>query len=206
VRALGLDNNTLVVFISDNGPWLSYGDHAGSALPLREGKNTTFDGGQRVPFIAWWPGQIAADSVCREVAVTFDMLPTLAGLAGATLDPERTIDGKDIWPLLHGAPGAESPHEAFFYHLGGQVHAVRNGKWKLHAPHKYSSLAKAGGGGWPGPYETKEIGWALFDLEADISETTDVADQHPDVVERLKGLMVAFEKDLADNSRPPGRI
>ena len=173
---------------------------------MREGKGTTFDGGQRVPFIAWWPGQISADSVCRDVAVTFDLLPTLAGLAGAALDPGRTIDGKDIWPLLHGAAGAASPHEAFFFHLGGRVHAVRCGNWKLHAPHQYRSLAGKGGGGWPGPYENKDIGWALFDLEADIGETTDVADQHPGIVERLKGLIVAFEKELADNARPPGRI
>lgn len=206
VRSLGLDDNTLVVFTSDNGPWLSYGDHAGCALPLREGKGTTFDGGQRVPFIAWWPGQISADSVCRDVAATFDLLPTLAGLAGAGLDPGRTIDGKDIWPLLHGAPDAASPHEAFFFHLGGRVHAVRCGNWKLHAPHQYRSLAGEGGGGWPGPYENKDIGWALFDLEADIGETTDVADQHPGIVERLSELIVAFEKELADNARPPGRI
>ncbi len=206
VRALGLDSNTLVVFTSDNGPWLSYGDHAGSALPLREGKGTAFDGGQREPFIAWWPGQIPAGSVCRELAVTFDLLPTLAGLAGADLAPGRTIDGRDIWPLLSGAPNAVTPHDAFFYHLGGRVHAVRSGKWKLHAPHKYRSLAGEGGGGWPGPYENKEIGWALFDLETDIGETTDVADTHPDVVDRLKTLIEAFEKDIKDNARPAGRV
>ncbi|MFO7975475.1 MAG: sulfatase [Candidatus Hydrogenedentota bacterium] len=207
LRELGLDKNTLVVFTSDNGPWLSYGDHAGCALPLREGKGTTFDGGQREPFIAWWPEQIPAGTVCHEMAAMFDLLPTFAGLAGAELDGSRKIDGKDIWPLLSGVSDATTPHEAFFYHRGGRLEAVRSGKWKLHMPHKYRSLGPEGpgSGGWPAPYEMKEIGWALFDLDNDIGETTNVADKHPDVVERLKKLLKEFQKDIKENSRAPGR-
>lgn len=205
---LGLEENTLVLFTADNGPWLSYGDHAGCALPLREGKGTTFDGGQREPFIAWWPGQIPPGNVCREMAAMFDLLPTLAGLADAELDTTRKIDGKDIWPLLSGVSDAKTPHEAFFYHRSGRLEAVRSGKWKLHMPHKYRSLGPEGpgSGGWPAPYEMKEMGWALFDLENDIGETTDVADQHPEVVERLKKLLDEFQKDIKDNARPPGRV
>lgn len=206
LRDLGLDRNTLVVFISDNGPWLSYGDHAGSALPLREGKGMTFEGGQREPFIARWPGQIPAGTVCREMGVMFDLLPTFAGLAGAALDNARRIDGKNIWPLLSGESGAKTPHDAFFYHRGANLEAVRSGKWKLHMPHKYGSVASKGGGGWPGPYETREIGWALFDLDADIGETTNVADKHPEVVERLKKLLEQFQQDIKENARPSGRV
>lgn len=208
LRELGLDKNTLVVFTSDNGPWLSYGDHAGSALPLREGKGTTFDGGQREPFIAWWPGHIPPGTVCSEMAVMFDLLPTFAGLAGAQLDGGRTLDGKDIWPLLSGQPDARSPHEAFFFHQNGHLEAVRRGKWKLHMPHRYRSLGDkgAGEGGWPGPYETKEIGWALFDLENDAGETTNIANQHPDQVERMRKLLEGFQKDIEENARPAGRV
>ncbi len=101
LRRLGLDKDTMVIFTSDNGPWLSYGDHAGSARPLREGKGTTFDGGRREPTLIWWPGHIPAGRVCREPAMTIDMLPTIAGLAGAKL-PDHKIDGKDIWPLISG--------------------------------------------------------------------------------------------------------
>jgi arylsulfatase A len=208
LRELGLDKNTLVVFTADNGPWLSYGNHAGSALPLREGKGTTFDGGQREAFIAWWPGRIPAGTVCHEMAAMFDLLPTFAGLAGAELDSSRKIDGKDIWPLLSDVPDAKTPHEAFFYHRSGHLEAVRSGKWKLHMPHKYRSLGPEGPGtgGWPAPYEMKEIGWALFDLENDIGETINVADKHPYVVEQLKKQLDEFQKHMKNNARLPGRV
>ena len=109
LERLGVADNTLVIFTSDNGPWLNFGDHAGSALPLREGKGTTFEGGVRVPCIARWPGRIPAGSVCREPAMTIDVFPTVARLIGAEL-PAHPIDGRDIWPLLAGQPGARSPH------------------------------------------------------------------------------------------------
>lgn len=211
----GLDERTLVIFTSDNGPWLSYGDHAGSAGPLREGKGTSFEGGVREPFAARWPGHIPAGSVCREPAMTIDLLPTFAALAGAKVATDRIIDGRDILPLLTAQPGAKSPHEAYYFYWGRELQAIRAGRWKLHFPHAYRSLAGAGGsGGKPGPYVDRKIGLSLFDLQADPGETTDVASQHPDVVARLSRLADAAREDLGDsaarrkgkNVREPGRL
>ncbi|RMF45406.1 MAG: arylsulfatase [Planctomycetota bacterium] len=193
LKRLGLAENTLVLFTSDNGPWLSYGNHAGSAKPLREGKGTAWEGGQREPTVAWWPGKIPAGSVCDAVAGTIDVLPTIAGLAGAPL-PERKIDGLDIWPLLSGAT-QESPHEAYYYYWGRELHAVRSGPWKLHFPHSYRSLAgEPGRDGKPGPYRQLKCGLELYNLDDDIGEQHDVAAEHPEVVARLT--------KLADQIRP----
>ncbi|MHC4087582.1 MAG: sulfatase-like hydrolase/transferase, partial [Planctomycetota bacterium] len=200
LKRLGIDKKTLVIFSSDNGPWLSYGDHAGSAKPLREGKGTTFDGGQREPTIMRWP---------------MDVLPTLSKLAGAQL-PARPIDGKDIWPLMSGRRRATSPHEALFYYRGWALEAVRSGKWKLHLPHGYRTLAgrPGGTGGIPTRYEQGKIGMALFDLKNDIGEQNDVSAKHPEVVKRLLSLVDRMREDIGDSSkkmtgkgrRPPGRI
>jgi len=215
LKRLGIDKDTMVVFCSDNGPWLSYGDHAGSAGPLREGKGTTFDGGQREPTLMWWPGTIPAGRICREPASTMDMLPTIAGLARARL-PEHKIDGRDIWPLIAGRDGAASPHEALFYYQGWTLEAVRSGRWKLHFPHGYRTLAgrPGGTGGIPAKYETARTDVALYDLENDVGEQHNVADQHPDVVERMQRLGEAMREDLGDEARKldgkgrrgPGRI
>jgi arylsulfatase A-like enzyme len=196
----GLDEKTLVMFSSDNGPWLSYGDHAGSADGLREGKMTTFEGGVREPFVARWPGKIPPKSVCREPMMTIDVLPTLAKLAGAEL-PKHKIDGLDAWPLLAGEPNAKSPHEAFYFYWDRGLQAVRSGKWKLHFPHEYRTLkGKPGSGGEAGPYETAKIELSLFDLEDDPGETKNVADANPEVVERLKKLAEAAREDLGDSA------
>lgn len=202
LRRLDLDRNTCVIFTSDNGPWLSYGDHAGSAAPLREGKGTMFDGGCRVPCVMWWPGRIPAGTRCQEPAMTIDILPTIAGLIGAKL-PEHKIDGLDIWPLMAGEKGARSPHEYLSFYWGENLEAVRSGNWKLHFPHKYRTLGgKPGGtGGIPADYEVGQIGLSLFDLKTDPGETTDVAAQHPDVVKRLEGFAEATRRDLGDRSR-----
>jgi arylsulfatase A len=162
-----------------------------------------------------FPGKIPADTVCSEPASTMDILPTIAKLTGAEL-PTHPIDGKDIWPLMSGSPGAESPHEALFYYRGFALEAVRSGKWKLHIPHGYRTLAgrKGGTGGKPAKYEQGQISLALFDLEKDVGERHDVSARHPDVVERLLGLANEMREDLGDsakkitgkNRRPPGRI
>jgi arylsulfatase A len=201
LRELELDEHTMVVFTSDNGPWLSYGDHAGSALPLREGKGTMFDGGCRVPTVMWWPGRIPAGTVCRQPAMTIDLLPTIAHLTGASL-PDHTIDGKNIWPLIAGEPGAASPHEAYYFSYGAELQAVRMGRWKLHFPHSYRTLAgrPGGTGGIPTNYEQAQIGLSLFDLENDIGESTDVADQHPEIVARLKELADQMRQQLGDSA------
>jgi len=215
LKRLGIDKQTLVIFSSDNGPWLSYGDHAGSAKPLREGKGTTFDGGQREPTIMRWPGKIPTGSVCKEAASAMDILPTMAKLAGAKL-PVRPIDGKDIWPLMSGRRGARNLHKAFFYYRGWALEAVRSGKWKLHLPHSYRTLAgRTGGtGGKPVKYEQGKIGLALFDLKNDVGEQHEISAEHPDVVERLLNLAERMREDIGDSTRkmtgkgkrPPGRI
>ena len=209
-----LDKQTLVMFTSDNGPWLLYGDHAGSAQPLREGKITTFEGGVREPCIMRWPGKIRAGTVCREIAMTIDFLPTLAKLAGAKVPTDRILDGKDIWPLISGQAGAKTPHEAIFYYWGQELQGVRSGKWKLHVPHSYNRPESPGKGGGPGKEVVKQIGLELFDLENDIGETTNVAEKHSEVVKRLARYLERARKDLGDsltgqtgkNLRPPGRV
>ncbi len=211
----GLDERTLVLFTSDNGPWLSYGDHAGSAGPLREGKLTTWDGGQREPAIARWPGHIPAGRTCAEPVMTIDVLPTFARLAGAEL-PGHKIDGLDVWPILSGQPGATNPHEAYYFYWGQALQAVRSGKWKLHFPHDYPTLnGRPGGtGGKPAAYEKGRTDLALFDLDHDIGETTNMAGQHPEVVKRLEALAEKAREDLGDSAtkrkgkgvRPPGSL
>ena len=214
LRRLGLERETLVFFASDNGPWLSYGDHAGSAGPLREGKGTAFEGGVRVPFVARWPGRIPAGTIVREPAMTIDVLPTIARLVGAPL-PERPIDGLDISPLLLGEAGARSPHDALLFYYGTELRAVRGGRFKLVLPHRSQTLdGPAGSGGRPGKYRQAEVPLALYDLVADVGETTDVASAHPDVVKRLLDAAEKAREDLGDSLtgktgrglREPGRV
>ncbi len=196
----GLDDKTLVMFSSDNGPWLSYGDHAGSAGPLREGKGTTFEGGVRVPFLARWPGTLPAGRVGDTMAMTIDVLPTLAKLIGAE-PPPLPIDGKDVWPILSGDPKAKSPHEAYFFYWGRELQAVSDGRWKLHFPHDYRSLTgKPGSGGRPGGYGNAKTDLALFDLTNDVGEKANVADQHPEVVRRLRALAEQVREALGDSA------
>jgi arylsulfatase A len=211
----GLDDHTLVFFTSDNGPWLSYGNHAGSAGPHREGKGTTFNGGHLEPTLARWPGKIPPGSVCRELAGTIDVLPTFAKLAGAQPPAGRKIDGLDIWPLLSGQPGAKTPHEHFYYYWNLALEAVRSGEWKLHLPHEYRTLAgEPGNDGQPGPYKQAKIELALFNLARDVGESQNVAAEHPDVVQRLLAIAEEARADLGDSltgregagRRPPGRL
>ena len=211
----GVDENTLVIFSTDNGPWLSYGNHAGSVGPLREGKGTAFDGGQRVPFIARWPGKIPADSVCPEPAMTIDLLPTLAKLTGGKL-PEHKIDGLDIWPLLAGDSSAKNPHEAYYFYYGvNELQAVRSGDWKLFFPHKARSMQgqEPGKDGIPGKYKALPVGLELYNLSDDLGETRNVAAENPEVVQRLQVLAEKARENLGDSltkrvgtgTREPGR-
>jgi arylsulfatase A-like enzyme len=206
LRKHKLEKNTLFLFTSDNGPWLNYGDHAGSAAPLREGKGTMFDGGCREPTLAWWPGKIPANSVCEEPAMTIDLLPTITKMIGAKL-PGHKIDGKNILPLML-SDDAKSPQKAYFFYYGKQLQAVRQGKWKLHFPHGYRTMAgKPGGtGGIPTNYSQAKIGLALFDLEKDIGESKDLKTEFPEVVEKLSELGKNFHEKLAKSKRPAGKI
>jgi len=212
LKELGLDDNTLVIFTSDNGPWLVMKENGGSAAPLRAGKNTTYEGGMRVPCIMRWPGKIPAGSVCSEIATTMDLLPTFAALAGGTPPTDRTIDGKDIRPLLAGTPDVKSPHEAFFYYGGGgyNLEAVRSGRWKLvfeRTLKKEFPYRRIAGGG-------ETVPEALYDLEKDIGEQNNLIADHPDVADRLRALAETMRADLGDslhdrrgaNRRPPGRV
>jgi len=208
----GLEEQTLVMFASDNGPWLLYGEHSGSARPLREGKATSFDGGVRVPFIARWPGRIPRGRVCHEPAMTIDILPTVARLAGAPL-PSHPIDGRDIWPLLAGERGARG-QDAYFIYWERALQAVRSGPWKIHFNHAYVHPEPPGRGGRPGRYVTNNVGTSLFNLAADPRELHDVASRHPDVVARLKALADRARLELGDSAtkqtgkgvRAPGRL
>lgn len=212
----GIDDDTLVVFTSDNGPWLSYGDHAGSAAPLREGKGTMWEGGCREPTIMRWPGKIPAGTTCDELASTIDIVPTVAALLDVPL-PSHPIDGHDIRPLMFGEPSARSPHEAFYcYYNGGELQAVRDRRWKLYFPHRYRTMAghPGGTGGKPADYEHRETGTELYDLKNDVGEATDVARQNPEVVARLEKLADVAREQLGDKltkregtaRRPPGRL
>ena len=201
LRKHKLDKDTLVVFTSDNGPWLSYGDHAGSSGPLREGKGTMFDGGCRESTLMWWPGTIPAGSVCSTPAMTIDILPTVAELIGAKL-PDHKIDGKSIVNLVTGK-NDKSPQEAYYFYYGQQLQAIRMGKWKLHFPHGYRTMAgrPGGTGGIPTKYSQAKIGLSLFNLEEDIGESTDVKAKHPKVVSKMQALGQAMRKELGDQGK-----
>ncbi|MFV1996311.1 MAG: sulfatase, partial [Verrucomicrobiales bacterium] len=170
----GLDENTLAIFTSDNGPAI------GKAGPLKGRKGSTNEGGMREATVIRWPGKIPAGVSNDELMTTMDLLPTFAKLAGAEVPADRVIDGKDIWPVLTGE--AKTPHEAFFYHGGPNLKAVRSGKWKLHA-----NRGKA---------------TQLYDLETDIGESDNVLKENPKIVKRLTGYLADFAADIAENSRP----
>lgn len=194
LKKLGLDDNTLVVITSDNGPWLIKGADGGCALPLRDGKGTTYEGGVRVPCIMRWPGKIPAGISSDEMVTEMDLMPTIARLAGTSEPKDRIIDGKDIWPLMTGVKSAVSPHDTLFFYRGNRLQAMRSGKWKFVLPQDGK------------PAE-------LYDLHADISESKDLSAQYPKLVEHFSELAQKCREDLGDaitgakgkNNRAPGR-
>ncbi len=208
----GLERDTLVIFTTDNGPWLSYGNHAGSAGPLREGKGTSWEGGTRVPCLMRWPGRIPAGVTTDDMLMTIDLLPTFAALTGAKL-PALPIDGLDVWPIIARQSGAKNPHEGYgIWYAQNELQAVisADGRWKLVLPHRYRSLGGRPGGrdGIPAKYENRDLAApALYDLKADIAETTDLAAQQPDEVKRLLAFAEKCREELGDNltNRPTGK-
>ncbi len=197
LKELKLEEKTLVIFTTDNGT------ARGSSRPLRAKKGSLYDGGIRVPCIMRWPGKIPAGKVCSEVAATIDLLPTIARLTGGEVPRDRVIDGKDIWPLALGTAGARSPHEAYVVTRGGKA-AVRSGKWKFYPwPEGADRRRKNKDAPKAGP---KGPSVQLYDVSTDISETANVAGKHPQVVARLMKAMAAYKQDLAENTRPVGRV
>jgi arylsulfatase A len=190
LRELKLDQNTFVVFTSDNGGALAHGSNN---KPLRGSKGQTFEGGLRVCTIAWWPGRIPAGTSTDAITSMMDILPTFAKLAGAPLPTDRKLDGVDLWPILAG-DAATPPRNEFFYFRGFTLDAVRSGPWKLH-------LALADGA--PGQKKAAPRP-QLFNLHDDIGETTSVAEAHPDVVRRLQALAAAMDADLGTTGLGPG--
>lgn len=176
----GVGDETLVIFTTDNGPWLPYKERGGSAGLLAGGKGGNLEGGQRVPFVARYPDRIPAGLVQREIATTMDLLPTIANLAGVTLDDDRPIDGHDIMPLLEGVEGVESPTASFIYYTSrGDLAGIRRGRWKL--------LLEPG---------------TLHDVESDVGERWNRADRHPDVVAELRALAIERDASITAGARP----
>jgi arylsulfatase A len=191
LKELGLDERTVVVLTSDNGATNGEGR---SNRPLRGFKGSTWEGGMREPCVMRWPGKIPAGVTCGELACTMDLLPTFACLAGGKPPDDRIVDGQDIRPLLFGRKEGWTPREAFYYYQMDQLQAVRSGKWKLHLPLKLKKR------NWGEPEPDSPL--QLYDLEADIGEQRNVADRHPEVVERLTALAEKARADLGDVDRP----
>lgn len=236
LKRLGIDDNTLLIFTSDNGPFLSYGNHAGSAAPFRGGKLTTFEGGVRMPFIVRWPGHVQSGKTSDQLITEMDLYPTIAGLIGSPL-PTYRIDGQNIWSLFSGQVSKPTQPRPFFYYGGEELQAVREGRWKLHFPHQYLEVAaEPGRDGKPSNFENlkplpptqsglegiasrhgykvMDLPLSLYDLDKDPGETTNAAAQHPDVVERLSALAETMRADLGDKltqrpatgARPAGKL
>ena len=209
LRELGIDDKTLVLFTSDNGGVptdVGVPDYRGSNGPLRGTKGSTWEGGLRVPTVVHWPGRIPAGTVCDEMVLSMDVLPTFVKLAGAAPPSDRVIDGRDVWSLLSGKQEATTPHDRFYYYQFGSLGAVRSGPWKLHVG-RFKREPGAEGATWRHVLE-------LYNLEEDVGETINVADQHPDTVERLQAMLAEAREDLGDdqtqvegkNTRPAGHV
>jgi len=197
IKQLGLDENTYVIFMSDNGPWWKEGDHAGHCAPLRSAKTSTYEGGLRVPFIIRAPGKVPAGSHSDLVCAGLDLLPTIAALTGASVPGDRVIDGLDISGVFHGTQ--TELDRPFFYYQHQALRAVRRGDWKLHLPHSELDRTKEGKT-WQGHVPTEDRSYitefTLYNLTEDIGETTNVATEQPEVVERLLADLAFAKKDI----------
>ena len=180
-----LQDNTMIIFTSDNGPWLTYGNHAGKT-PFRGEKATSFDGGVRAPLIITYPGEVPAGKWSHHTFNSIDLLPTLAYLTGAEL-PDNEIDGKNVWNLISGQPEAVNPHDYYAFTTGDQFEGVMSsdGQWKLHIPHEYRTPMQGGKDGIPGEYAFSQIDTALFDMIHDPYERVNVIDEYPEVANKL---------------------
>ncbi|MFT4032555.1 MAG: sulfatase [Siphonobacter sp.] len=216
LKQQGLDHNTLVIFTSDNGPWLNYGDHAGSSGGFREGKGTSYEGGHRVPCIMRWPGVIPAGRISSKLLTSMDILPTVAKLCGAA-QPKLSIDGIDASVLIKGDESVTPRKQFYYYYRKNSLEAVRRGEWKLvfaHPGRTYEGFLP-GQNGKPGPLtEEHDFPKALYNLSRDPGERYDVIRQYPAIVAELEKLAEEAREDLGDdlqarrgkNVRQAGRI
>lgn len=197
----GLTNKTLIIFTSDNGPWLSFGNHAGSTAGLREGKGTSYEGGQRVPCIMKWPGNIPQGTICNKIASTIDILPTLAAITGSNL-PKMKIDGVNILPLMQGDKNAK-PRDTFLYYFkGNSLEAVRKDNWKIVFPHPGRTYVGFQPGKDGNPGETNNnypFTGGLYDLRRDPGERYDVSESYPEIVKELEKIADEARQDLGDD-------
>ena len=206
LREKKVEQETIVIFTSDNGPWLNFGRHAGSAGPFREGKGTTFEGGVRVPFIVRWPGVVKAGSETDALAANIDVVPTLLAATEAPA-PKNEIDGVSFLSVLKS--GQPASRDSFAYYYGDRLEAVRKGKWKLHLPHAYRSyvdMIPAELDGYPAKTHQRQIGFSLYDLEKDPGEKEDLAADQPELVKELQALAESERKCLDAGKRPVGRL
>ena len=198
----GLEKNTLVIFTSDNGPWLNFGNHAGSTGGLREGKGTSWEGGQRVPCFMKWPEVILPGQICNKLSSAIDILPTIAEITDAPL-PEKKIDGVSLLPLITGNKTAAPRHVFYYYYQKNTLEAVQRDYWKVILPHKGISYigASPGKDGWPGKTVSFEIKQnELYDLRRDPGENYNVAEYYPDIVKELLSIAEEARKDLGDDA------
>ncbi|MDA7681880.1 sulfatase, partial [Verrucomicrobiales bacterium] len=187
LRKNSLDENTLVIYTSDNGPWKLKEGRGGSAHPLRGYKFQTYEGGMRVPCIMSWKGKIPSGTVCDEIGATIDLLPTFADLAGAKIPDDRIIDGKNIWPIISGKKGVRSPHDIYYYYKGNRLESARQGKWKVRRSGKKSQIVE------------------LYDLDNDIAESENLSQKNPELIGAMLKKMDKFDKDLKLSQRPIGK-
>lgn len=195
-----LETNTLVIFTSDNGPWLSFGNHSGTCNGLRGGKGTAWQGGIRVPAIMYWPGTIPAGSACDQLVSTMEILPTVTALTGSPL-PDKPIDGIDISALLTGAPGAHARSILYCYYKPNDLCAVIMNQWKLVFPHEYREYlgVPTGQDGKYGPPTRNTTPKALFNLETDAGEQNNLLLKAPEIAARLDNIAHHAREDLGDH-------
>jgi arylsulfatase len=205
LQKLAIDKTTIIIFTSTNGPNVVYGNHAGYAGGYKEGVNTVFEGGVRVPFIFYYPDRSPAGQVTNEIGSLIDILPTIANLTRSAPAAVK-IDGIDLWPVLSGMERLLRVRKGYFCcYLGDQLTAIRQGDWKFYVSHSYPS-ADPGKDGKPGKFQTKQTEMELYNIAEDPSETNNVYGENRPLTNKLKALMEPFDKELEQNKRPAGKV